>query len=126
MCFDGLLQLQPLNTAPFQCALRTRAGCECASHVLQTLTDLDPTATILSLDGVGAFDFVSRNAMLKGLLTMEGGDRVLPFVRLFYGDPSTFLWEDDLGGVHSIHQGEGGEQGDPLVPCCSVSDNMQL
>ena len=86
------------------------------SHVLQTLTDLDPTATILSLDGVGAFDLVSRNAMLKGLLTMEGGDRVLPFVRLFYGDPSTFLWEDDLGGVHSVLQGEGGEQGDPLMP----------
>ena len=54
--------------------------------------------------------------MLKGLLTMEGGDRVLPFVRLFYGDPSTYLWEDDLGGVHSVLQGEGGEQGDPLMP----------
>ena len=78
-------------TAPFQYALRTRAGCECVSHVLQTLTDLDPTATILSLDGVGAFDLVSRNAMLKGLLTMEGGDRVLLSVRLFYGDPSTFV-----------------------------------
>ena len=25
--------------APFQCALRTRAGCEGASHALQTLTD---------------------------------------------------------------------------------------
>ena len=34
----------------------------------------------------------------------------------FYGDPSTFLWEDDLGGVHHIRQGEGGEQGDPLMP----------
>ena len=83
-------------TAPFQYALRTRAGCECVSHVLQTL--------------------VSRNAMLKGLLTMEGGDRVLPFVRLFYEDPSTFMWEDDLGGIHSVLQGEGGEQGDPLMP----------
>ena len=103
-------------TADFQFALRTRAVCECVSHVLQTLTDLDPTAIILSLDGVGAFDLVPRNAMLKGLLTVEGGDRVLPFVRLFYGDPSTFLWEDDLGGVHSVLQGEGGEQGDPLMP----------
>ena len=36
-------------TAPSQHALRTLAGCECVSHVLQTLTDLDPTTTILSL-----------------------------------------------------------------------------
>ena len=84
--------------------------------MLQTLTDQDPNATILSVDGVGAFDLVSRNAMLQGLLGMEDGDRLLPFVRLLYGDPSTFLWEDDLGGVHHIRQGEGGEQGDPLMP----------
>ena len=103
-------------TAPFQYALRTRAGCECVSHVLQTLTDLDPSATILSIDGVGAFDLVSRNAMLQGLMGMEGGDRLLPFVRLFHGSPSTFLWEDTMGGVHHILQGEGGEQGDPLMP----------
>ena len=82
----------------------------------RTLTDQDPNATILSVDGVGAFDLVSRNAMLQGLLGMEDGDRLLPFVRLFHGDPSTFLWEDDSGGVHHIHQGEGGEQGDHLMP----------
>ena len=28
-------------TAPFQYALKTRAGCECVSHTLQTLLDLD-------------------------------------------------------------------------------------
>ena len=103
-------------TAPFQYALRTRAGCECVSHVFQTLTDLDPSATILSVDGVGAFDLVSHNAMMEGLLGMEGGDQILPFVRLFYGSPSTFFWEDTTGGVHHIFQGEGGEQGDPLMP----------
>ena len=82
-------------TAPFQCALRTRAGCECVSHVFQTLTNLDPSATILSVDGVGAFDLVSRNALLQGLLGMEGGDQVLPFVRLFHGkSPSTVFWEE--------------------------------
>ena len=31
---------------------------------------------------------------------------------LFYGQPSTYLWEDDGGEVHTIPQGEGGEQGD--------------
>ena len=34
---------------------------------------------------VGAFDLVSHNAMLQGLMGMEGRDRLLPFVRLFYG-----------------------------------------
>ena len=28
----------------------------------------------------------------------------------------TFVWEDELGEVHTIRQGEGGEQGDPLMP----------
>ena len=40
----------------------------------------------------------------------------LPFVRAFYGKPSTYIWEDDVGDVHQIVQGEGGEQGDPLMP----------
>ena len=34
----------------------------------------------------------------------------------FYGSPSTYLWEDEEGGVHEIRQGEGGEQGDALMP----------
>ena len=37
-------------------------------------------------------------------------------IRQFYGSPSTFLWDDDFGEVHHVHQGEGGEQGDPLMP----------
>ena len=41
---------------------------------------------------------------------------MLPFVRLFYSDPSMFLWEDDMETVHHILQGEGGKQGDPLMP----------
>ena len=47
---------------------------------------------------------------------MVEGDRILPFVRAFYGKPSTYIWEDDVGDVHQIAQGEGGEQGDPLMP----------
>ena len=47
---------------------------------------------------------------------MEGGDQILPFVRMFYGTPSTYLWEDELGVTQHIAQGEGGEQGDPLMP----------
>ena len=100
-------------TAPFQYALSTRAGCEC---VVQALTDQDVNATVVTIDGVGAYDLISRNAMLEGLLRMEGGDQILPFARLFCGTPSTYLWEDEMGNTQEIPQGEGGEQGDPLMP----------
>ena len=103
-------------TAPFQYALSTKAGCECVAHILQTLTDLDPEATVMSIDGVGAYDLISRNATHEGVLRMEGGDQILPFVRCFCGSPSTSLWEDEMGVIQHIPQGEGGEQGDPLMP----------
>ena len=103
-------------TAPFQYALSTKAGCECVAHMLQSITDLDPEATVISIDGIGACDLISRNAMLEGLLRMEKGDQILPFVRCFFGIPSTYLWDDEMGVTQHIHQGEGGEQGDPLMP----------
>ena len=31
--------------------------------------------------------------------------RSLPFVRMFHGSPSEYLWEDDFGETHSIPQG---------------------
>ena len=102
-------------TAPFQYALSTKAGCECVAHILQSITDLDPEATVISMDGIGAYDLISRNAMLGGLLRMEKGDQILPFVRCFYGTPSTYLWDDEMGVTQHIHQGERGEQGDPLM-----------
>ena len=40
----------------------------------------------------------------------------VPFARLFYGRPSEYLWEDASGDVHKIPQGEGGEQGDAMMP----------
>ena len=70
---------------------------EAVSHTMQTLTDLDPRATILSVDGVGAFDLISGNSMMQGLLHMEGGEKLLPFVRMFYNTPSSFLWKDEQG-----------------------------
>ena len=80
-----------------------------------------PRCTIMSVDGVGAFDLVSRNAMLRGLMSLPSGGRLLPFVRMFCGQPSVFLWEDETGEVHHIQQGEGGEQGDPLMPLLTLS-----
>ena len=103
-------------TKPFQYALATRAGCESIAHAVQVASDRDPRATVLSFDGVGAFDLISRRAMMSAVHRMPDGDTLLPFVLQFYGHPSTHLWEDEEGVVHEIQQGEGGEQGDPFMP----------
>ena len=100
-------------TAPFQFALKTRAGSECVAHTLRTLSELNETTKILSVDGVGAFDLISRSAMMQGLVDMPGGVKVLPFVRVFYGTPSQFLCEDELGTVNHIPQGEGANRVTP-------------
>ena len=99
-------------TAPFQHALKTKAGCECVAHVLQTLTDLDPEATVISIDGVGVYDLITRNAMLED----EGRRSDPPLREMFLRQPIHILWEDEMGVTQSIPQGEGGEQGDPLMP----------
>ena len=35
------------------------------------MTDLDPTTTLLSVDGIGAFNLISREAMLQGLMEVH-------------------------------------------------------
>ena len=82
------------TTALYHFALRTRAGCECIAHALQGLCDVDPNATIVSIDGIGAIDQISRTAMLEELMNVEGGGQAIPFVRSFYGSPSSYMWED--------------------------------
>ena len=52
--------------------------------------------------------------MLSGLVRhMEGGVAVCAPT---LGSPSSYLWEDFEGVVHEVLQGEGGEQGDALMP----------
>ena len=88
-------------TAPFQYVLTTKAGCECVAHAVQALTEQLPDATILSTDGVGAFDLVSRESMLRGLMRCPGESSVMPFAQMFHGQPSAYLWQDDLGEAHT-------------------------
>ena len=49
------------------------------------------------VDGVGAFDLISRSTMLTGLRDAPGCDSALPFVLQFYGRPSKCIWEDEQG-----------------------------
>ena len=102
-------------TSPFQYAL-SRAGTECVTHIVQALTDLNARTTVMSVDGIGAYELISRDIMLSALRDLDGGGEILPFVSSLYGRPSCYLWEDELGEIHDIQQGEGGEQGDALMP----------
>ena len=93
-------------TFPHQYALSTRAGTECVAHALLSVTDMDAAATVLSIDGVGAFDSISRSAMLGALADLPDASGALPFVKLWYGQPSAHLWEDESGHSFTIAQGE--------------------
>ena len=59
-------------------------------HALTAAVELDPGTTVLSVDGVGAFDTVSR----KAIQAVPGASRCLPFVRQFYASP--FLASSEL------------------------------
>ena len=63
-------------------------------------SQIDPLATIVSIDGVVAYDSISREAMLEALIAMPGGSETLPFVRSFCGQPSRYVWGDEFGVVH--------------------------
>ena len=81
-------------TAPFQHALSTKAGCECVAHI----------SSIVLIDGIGACNLVSRNAMLQSPIHKCVGRRDGGFPRHptrggvvsgptpgSGGDPGTFL-----------------------------------
>ena len=99
--------------APFQFALSTRAGTDCVGHAVRAATEANPQATVLSIDGVGAY---ARAPQCHDGKTL--------------GDSST-SWSDLFRQKqlqqHDIHQHEGGEQGDPLMPLLfSFSDPQCL
>ena len=60
-------------THPFQHALSTRAGTECAAHIVQALTSMDENTTLLSIDGVGGirFDLAADPLRVGGTWWME-------------------------------------------------------
>ena len=80
-----LAKAAEVATGPHQHALSTRAGCECVAHALQGLVEMDPDTTIVSDDGIGAYDLISRESMMTGFFRMERGGAALPFVQMFYG-----------------------------------------
>ena len=53
--------------------------------------------------------------MLRGLMGLSIGWALVAVCADTLRQPSVFLWEDETGEVRHIQQGEGGEQGDPLM-----------
>ena len=102
--------------APFQFALSTRAGTDCVGHAIRAVTEANHHAIVLSIDGVGAYDHVYREAMMEKLHQVPSLQGLLPFVRATYANPTSYVWEDEDGVQHRIVYAEGGEQGDPLMP----------
>ena len=78
--------------------------------MLQTLSDFDRRATILFLDGVGAFDLISRNAMTARLSHLDEGDKVASVREIRLQQQINFfcVGGGDVGTVHHISQGKGG------------------
>ena len=77
-------------------------------HSLKALTEADPLATVVSIDGIGAFDLVSRRSMMQVLSRADRGTALLLFALMFYGRPSEYVWHNDVGQPFLIQQGEGG------------------
>ena len=72
--------------------------------------------TVTQIDGIGAFDHIKRSSMIRGLINTPTAHQMLPYVMLAYGRQSIYWWRDDNNVLHEIAQGEGGEQGDVLMP----------
>ena len=85
---------------PYQYALSTRAGTDCVARVVRLLTELDPKKTLLSIDGIGAFDHIKRKSMLEALHNNPALAPLFPFVRTFYGKNPTYVWYDDEVAPH--------------------------
>ena len=74
-------------------------------HTLQGFSELDPEATITSVDGVSEYDMTSRRSMLEALRQLPEEGQRSRSSGFFYGRTLEYLWEDDFGVVHRIAQG---------------------
>ena len=80
-------------THPHQYALSTRVGSEALVHSLQAAYDGDRSLTVLSVDGVGALDLFSRQAMLTALRDTPDANTIYTaiFFSAPFGDHSVFV-----------------------------------
>ena len=79
--YDSLLILRPGLKS-----MRWQPGQELKPwrNTLQAECVQDPTLTVLSVDGVGAYDLISRKAMREAIQAAPDACSIFLFVRLFY------------------------------------------
>ena len=87
--------------SPFQYTLSTRAGAEALARALSVSCELNPSKTVVSVDGVGAYDHIARAAMFEGLRRDARLASLMPFVRQFYGRESTYLFFTTIQDKHT-------------------------
>ena len=109
--------------APFQFALSTRVGTDCMGHAIRPMTDADPECTVLSIDGVGAYDHVLRSRFPSNLHSVP---RTVALCEVHLPQTTTYVWEDGAGVRHRNQQAEGGEQETHSCHCCSVWGSTTL
>ena len=103
--------------APLQFALSTRAGTDCVGHAIRVATELNPQLTVLSIDGVGAFDHVYRASMLEKLVEVPGLRGLLPFVKTVYSSARSYDAEDSMrAGTRRPPHAIIAQLGDPERP----------
>ena len=71
--------------SPHQFALSTRAGTGAIIHALNTATQHNTATTVLSIDGVGAYDTISRTSMLHGLFNTPAANQCLRVLVVCHG-----------------------------------------
>ena len=71
--------------SPHQFALSTRAGTVAIIHALNTATQHNTATTVLSIDGVGAYDTISGNSMLQGLFNTPAANQCLRALVVCHG-----------------------------------------
>ena len=89
---------------------------------LQAATDADPQATILSVDGIRAYDQVLRSTIFERLMNMPTAQAMLPFVRLSYGTPFLMFLSGRWWQTEVRHTSRGWRnRGTHSCLCCFLS-----
>ena len=110
-------------TAPHQYAMSRRLG-QCVAHVLEVLTEIDPQAMIVSIDGVGAYDSREKPCWKLSSPCLESPKRCRLYVRST-ANLRGMRWKmSSARFTTSTKEGEGGGQGGRSS--CSLWANMQF
>ena len=95
--------------APYQRPRSIGAGAEALARALRMATDMSTSTTVVSVDGVGAYNHICKRTF-DGPLASPALAPLISLVRF------CCLFYDASGADPSVLQSKGGEQGDLLMP----------